>query len=139
GKRADTVKSRSAARAAIQPTNRVEHNNENTRNRRLFPVFQAAKPTTMMITRNTPPPLVGSKAKSRFATSARAERASGGTMKIVSRRAMSSERTAAAPASPVSLARRASTVTSAAASPDRTNNVPNTTRVKEDERRFTEE
>ena len=61
----------------------------------------AAKPTTMMITRNTPPPLVGSNGKSRFATSTRAERASGGTMKIVNNNAMMSDKIAAAPARPL--------------------------------------
>ncbi len=55
-------------------------------------MFQAANPTTIMITRNTPPPLVGSKGKSRFATSTRAERASGGTIKIVNSNAISSDK-----------------------------------------------
>ncbi len=77
-------------------------------------MFHAAKPTTMMITRNTPPPLVGSKGKSKLATSTRADRASGGTIKIVSSNAISNDKIAATPASQLSFARRASTVTSAA-------------------------
>jgi hypothetical protein len=126
-------------RAAIQPTNSVEHSNENTKNSKLFPVFQAAKPTTMMMTRNTPPPLVGSNGKSMFATSTRAERASGGTMKIVNSSAISSETIAATPASHGSLLRRAQIVTNAEASPASTSRVLRATRVNEGRWRVTEE
>src|SRR5688572_23294589 len=118
-------------RAAIQPTNNVETSNENTRNSRLFPVFHAANPTTRMIIIKTPPPLVGSNGKSRFATSSLAERASGGTMKIVSSSAIKSETIAAAPASPFWFSRRANTVTSAAPRPASTSSVPRTTRNNE--------
>src|SRR6185436_1724426 len=78
------------------------------------------------------PPLVGSKGESQFATSRRAERANGGTIKIVSSTAINSDNTAAAPASAYWFSRRASTVTNAVSRPAITNNVPSTTRVSDD-------
>src|SRR6266849_4671944 len=96
---------------------------EKTRNKRLFPVFQAAKATMTRMTAKTTPPVVTSTGNPRD-TSANAERARGGTTRIVINKTKTSDAIAPIPARLGSPRRRDSKVRSAVTNPASTSSVP---------------
>src|SRR4051794_26277777 len=110
-------------RADNHETNKVESMMENTRNKRLLPVFQAASATTTRMITKTTPPVVTSNGRPRRVTSAYAERVSGGTTRMVMSRAKTREATAPELANHGSFKLRAMIVNTAIANPVSTNNV----------------
>src|SRR5947207_10357542 len=120
--RADTVRSRSARRAAAHETNKVEVNRERIMNKRLLPVFQAARPTIRRMITKTIPPVVTSRLKRR--SSANADLVSGGTTSSRIRATKTSDTIAPVRARPKSPKLRASSVRIATSKPARTRVVP---------------
>ena len=118
------MRSRSETRAAAHETNKVEAMIEKTRNSKLFAVFQAANATITRMTIKVTPPGVTSIGNRVRENSAKAERARGGTTRMVISKTKISEAIAPAPARLGAPSRRANRVNNAVANPDSTSSVP---------------
>src|ERR1051325_9222736 len=105
---------------------------EKTMNKRLFPVFQAANATITRMTTKTTPPVVTSIGKPLAATSAKADRVSGGTTRIIINKTKSSEAIAPTLLNSGTPSRRAIKVSIAVARPASTSSVPRIARHHED-------
>ena len=105
---------------------------EKIRNSKLFAVFQAANATITRMTTKVTPPGVTSIGKRVREISAKAERASGGTTRMVISKTKTSEAIAPAPARLGASSRRAKRVNNAVANPNSTSNVPRIARHQED-------
>ena len=102
----------------------VDNMIDKTMNNKLFPVFHAAKPTMTTMTTKMTPPVVTSIGNPVAATSANAERVSGGTTSNMISNTRTSEAIAPAVVSSGTPRLRAIKVTIAVARPARTSNVP---------------
>src|ERR1044072_2690120 len=99
-------------------------------NRRLLPVFQAAKPTITRMTTKMTPPVVTSSGKPLAAISANAERLSGGTTSAVIKRMKINDATAPTVVSSGTPICLENNVSSAVASPAKTSSVPKKNRIQ---------